>query len=199
MTLKKNRRFFTLIEIMIVLAIISMVAGVVGFNIVKMRRDQQFRSGVSLVQQKLQAALETMLIHNENVKIVFEQEGSVLKTTMESETPTNRGLGRILNANPNIEGIKSAAWVTAEEERYIGKITLVFSAIAHAIPKGTIILSGYDSINTQGPLRKTIVLNGYPHSIKVTDDEMFEDKEIEREKFYPRQVREMREADAQKN
>jgi len=152
----------------------------------KMRRDQQFRSAVTVVQQKLQTALETMLIHNENVSVIFEPEQNGIKVTIETETPLTRGLGRMLNRDPLIKGIDQIIWTTPEGDSFAGKVTLEFSAIAHAIPSGTLTL--------KGPITRTIVLKGYPHPFQVTFDEKYEEVNLESEQLYPKEVREMYEA-----
>lgn len=180
-----RKKFFTMVEMLIVMAILSVVAGAVGFNMLNMRRQQQFVSGTALVEQKLQAALETMLIHHNNVRVIFDREGGKLKLTAESETPLERGMGRLLETNPVIEGIGEAVWRPYDQDAASGKAILVFSAMANAIPKGTLTLYGTDSSQ-----KKTVVLKGYPHPIKVTDDGFYEDSEAPKsEEHYPREVR----------
>lgn len=192
----KSRRFFTLVEVLIVIALIAVVAGVVGFNIVRMRQDQQFRSGAALVQQKLQAALETMLIHNENMEVILEEKPEGLLVIVKAETPLERGLGRFLNRNPIVKGIHSIGWITPEGRTYSGKAILEFSAISHTTSQGTLILSGYESLNETGPLRKALILQGFPHPIQGRKDQLFVEEKMDSELFYPRQVREMWEANA---
>jgi len=184
----QSRRFVTLIELMIVMALIAVIMGVVGFNVVKMRRDQQFRSAVTVVQQKLQTALETMLIHNDTVRVVLQQEERGLNINLKTDTPFTKGLGRLLNRDPLIKGIDSFSWAPAEGEVYRGPTTLEFSSIARAIPKGTLTLFGPDS------LKRTIVLNGYPHPFKATLDDEYQELDLDSEKEYPRGVRDMWEA-----
>jgi len=181
----RNRRFVTLVELMIVMTLIVLIAGAVGFNVVKMRRDQQFRSAVSVVQQKLQTALETMLIHNETVRVVFQPQARGLNVQLETETPLTRGLGRLINRDPLVKGITSYSWTPEGGDAYRGQSTLEFSSIAHAIPKGTLTFYGPDS------LKRTIVLHGYLHPFRVTLEAQYEDTGLESEKFYPRKVRDM--------
>ncbi len=165
-----RKKFFTMVEMLIVMAILSVVAGAVGFNMLKMRRQQQFVSGVSLVEQKLQAALETMLIHHNNVRVIFDRDKGRLKLTAESETPLERGMGRLLKTNPVIEGVSEAVWRPHDQDVASGKAILVFSAMANAIPKGTLTLYGTDPSQ-----KKTVVLKGYPHPIKAADEGFYEE------------------------
>lgn len=191
---KGAKRPVTLLELMIVMMLIVLAAGVIGFNTVRMRRDQQFRSGMQVVQQKLQTALETMLIHNENVDVVFERVPEGLKVLIETESDVQKGLGRLLNSSPLVQGIGSFSWDAADGVTTSGKTTLRFSAIAHATPKGTLTFSGYPDIRTTGPLKRTIVLRGYPHPFQVTTGERFEEDALDSEEMYPREIRALWEA-----
>ncbi len=176
-----------MVEVLIVLAILTLVAGAAGYNVLKMRQQQQFQAGTVRVEQKLQAALETMLIHHNNVRVVFDGEGKKLKVTAETETPLERGIAKLLVANPVIEGVSRSVWEPYGGQRPSGKPILFFSAASGAIPKGTLYLLGRDASD-----RKSIVLKGYPHPIKVTDDEVYEPgEEFASEDMYPKEVRQL--------
>ncbi len=123
-------------EMLIVLAILTLVAGAAGYNVLKMRQQQQFQAGTVLVEQKLQAALETMLIHHNNVRVIFDTEGNKLKVTAETETPLEKGMGKLLIANPVIEGVRQAVWEPYGSQRPSGKPILVLFRGSGSYSKG---------------------------------------------------------------
>jgi len=184
----RRKRPVTLLEMLVVMALIALIVGAVSFNVVKMRRSQQFRSAMTVVQQKLQAALETMLIHNETVQVVIQPVQKGLKIDIDTEIPLTKGLGRLLNRDPLVKGIDSYSWIPAEGRPTRGQSTLVFSPIAKAIPKGTLTFFG------PGSLKRTIVLKGYPHPFRVTEEEQFEESTLDSETLYPKEVRNLWEA-----
>jgi len=183
-----RKRPVTLLELLIVMTLIVLIVGAVSFNVLKMRQDQQFRSAMTVVQQRLQAALETMLIHNETVRVVIQPSKEGLRIDIDTEIPLTKGLGRLLNRDPMVKGIVSFSWEPADGRMTKGQSTLVFSPIAQAIPQGTLTFYG------PGTLKRTIVLKGYPHPFRVTDDDRYEESPLDSEALYPKEVRSLWEA-----
>lgn len=67
-----KKRWLTLVEIMIVMALISIVGGVLAFGIRQITREQCFRTEVSQVLNTLRLAQQIMLILNTDVHVVFK-------------------------------------------------------------------------------------------------------------------------------
>lgn len=67
-------RYFTLLEILIVLLILSVVAGLIGFNATKMMREQRFKSAVEWINDKIQTATNIMSVFNSDITLILEHD-----------------------------------------------------------------------------------------------------------------------------
>lgn len=68
-----KRRCFTLLEMLLVLGLLSLVAGLIGMNIGKAVREQRFRTEVDIVVNQLRLAQDLMLIFRGDVAVKFEK------------------------------------------------------------------------------------------------------------------------------
>lgn len=73
-----KRRYMTILELLLVFAIVSGIAGFIGINVSKAVNEQRFRSEVELVLNELRLAQDLMLTFNGNVhmKIVVSKDKS---------------------------------------------------------------------------------------------------------------------------
>ena len=157
-----RRSAFTLLELLIVMALIAMVAGVVGINIVTAVREQRFRSEVNLVVDKLRLAQDLMLIMGIGASVKFEvvpgSRGISMK--LETQMPLPGYWDTIVKASQlpltsihriQIEGI--------EKE---GKLEVRFLSEEAGITKGILRLSTSQRDDDLGALTEYICLPGYP-------------------------------------
>ena len=79
---------FTLLEILLVLSLIALIAGLVGISVHKMYISQRFRNEVSLVVDQLRLAQDMMLILDTDVHVIFSEDkaGNYNTIKIESET-----------------------------------------------------------------------------------------------------------------
>lgn len=69
-----RRLYYTLFEILIVISVLALVAGLVSINIRKALHEQNFRSEVELVVNKLRVAQDLMLIFRGEVKVLIKKD-----------------------------------------------------------------------------------------------------------------------------
>ena len=83
-----RRHFITLLELLIVIAILALVSGVIGVNIKKALLDQRFRMEVGMILDELRLAQDLMLILSTDVHVKFSQdkEKKGIKYWLELET-----------------------------------------------------------------------------------------------------------------
>ncbi|MBA3958194.1 MAG: type II secretion system protein [Parachlamydiaceae bacterium] len=96
--MKIKRRHVTLLEILLVLAILGIVGGIMGINIRKALHEQRFKSEVEVLINQLRLAQELMLIFNGDLYLTLDaaQDGIVSKINLEqplaSWTPPQKSL-----------------------------------------------------------------------------------------------------------
>lgn len=69
----KNNRGFTLVEVMVVLAIMAVLTGMIGLSI-SMLTSQRLKSAVSDTKSLMQSA-QTVAMSKDNCTVTFEQDG----------------------------------------------------------------------------------------------------------------------------
>jgi len=82
---------FTLVEVLIAMALLAVVGGVVALNVRKAILQQRFRSDVSLVVHTLRLAQQLMLVFNTDVKVRFWP------------LPDQRGFGYLLDFEDKLD------------------------------------------------------------------------------------------------
>ncbi|QLH36565.1 MAG: type II secretion system protein [Parachlamydiaceae bacterium] len=73
----KSKRFFTLIELLIVLMVLALASGVIGFSVHRALREQRFKTEVELVADSLRLAQNLMLIMNADVHVTFKADEKI--------------------------------------------------------------------------------------------------------------------------
>jgi prepilin-type N-terminal cleavage/methylation domain-containing protein len=89
----KKRLAFTLLEILIVIAILGLIAGLIGVNMYKVKRQQGFLKEVDLIVDKLRLAQDLMLIFHGDVHVLFvkrtDNQGLDLILKFDHEIPNS--------------------------------------------------------------------------------------------------------------
>jgi len=191
MTLRKS--YITLVELLIVLSLIALVAGAVGWNIAGMQRQEKFYAAVGQVVDKLHAAQELMLIYNDDVTVEIQKQrdGSYL-IGLKTGSPMTTRLGNLITAATAVEGLGSVAFSTENRLLETDRLELKYAAVGHRTPEGTLILSAYPTITAEGPLRTMIYLTGYPLPITPNKNPVdVQETLTESEELYPQEVRDV--------
>jgi len=163
----KNKLQFTLIELLIVLTIIALIAGVVGINIQKALRDQRFKSEVSAFVDRLRLAQDMMLIVDADVhfKIEANDTEKVIKYWIETNKPFSKSF------DPYIKKVCSLK-TTHHVSHALGKdgiIDLKFLSKGSVMSSGNIQLFSGIKNDPTSLLGSNIMLNGYPSPIYSTE------------------------------
>lgn len=89
--MKIKRRYLTLVEMLIVIGLLTLIAGVVGIKVNKILHEQRFRSEVSQIVDQLRLAQDLMLIFDSNVHLKFNHtdEGLEYGITFDNPLPNN--------------------------------------------------------------------------------------------------------------
>lgn len=166
------RRYVTLIETVIALAILGLVATVIGINVSKAMQDQRFRTEVALVVDQLRLAQNLMIILNEDVKVHFKEESGQIHYGLSFQCPKKTGWDKELTRKPQpLKAIRTVAFNGTGEEKGPGSLTLNFLSSGMVMSSGTLTLS--TAKGTESKDMRYVNLPGYPHPITA---EAHEDK-----------------------
>ncbi len=169
-----KRLCFTFLELLIVIAILSLIAGFVGINIRKAVSEQNFRSEVELVVNQLRQAQDLMLIFRGEVIVKFTvlPDGKGLSSVLEFEAkmPANwdRETKRVhklkyihgLNFQDQMVPVGSSS--DKDEEN---TLEIKFFSNGSTMSKGIIELSNSSNPDMPEAITRYINLPGYPSNI----------------------------------
>lgn len=170
-----NRRLpVTLLELIIVIAILAMVSGIVGVSINKALVDQRFRSEVGMIVDEMRLAQDLMLILGTDVRVVFQEtknhEGIEFWLDMDTMLSNNiqRELTKRIHKLKVIKGVFFSDELLTEVHE--GKMDVKFLSNGAVMSKGIMRLASSDSEQSQkGILENYICLPGYPKPIKSSE------------------------------
>lgn len=175
MTMVKCRRLHvTLIELLLVISILLMVAGLVGFNIRRAFFEQRFRAEVSAVVDTLRLAQDLMLLLNSDAHVLFADDpAGGIKYWIEVDKPLsgnwNRELGR---KRPNLRTIHLVELDDKVSAISIkDKLDIMFLSGGLVMSKGVLRLFSDDYKNRDGVLKSFVCLPGYPKPIESSNVE----------------------------
>ncbi len=158
------RRYLSLIELMVVIAIISLVAGIVGINISKSVQEQRFRSEVTQITDKLRLAQNLMLLLNEDVKVHFSNVEGGIKYWLSFQCPLDSGWDReITRPPPILTNIRRISFDGIGKEDSSDGFALNFLSAGMVMSQGVLMLEtgeGRSYID-----QKYITLPGFPAPI----------------------------------
>ncbi|WP_213156918.1 type II secretion system protein [Parachlamydia sp. AcF125] len=186
----KRLSYFTLVEVLIVLAILSIVTVAIGININKALEEQRFRTEVETIVNELRIAQDLMLILQADVTVKFLQGNDGITFTLETESQATRNwMNEILRVKPVFKTIRG---ISFKDELDLpvteGAISLHFLSKGTIMSRGILRLSNSsDAVNVPSWAQVRVInLYGYPHPIASSapssHDPIFlpnEDKAIE--------------------
>lgn len=179
---------FTLLEMLIVMALIAMTAGLIGFKVADLLEQQRFRTGVDQIVDKLATAQNLMLIFQTDVTVQFEEgaKGEQL-CHVDCDYPLSPVLVKLLNQDQVLKGIKRVSFKSKDSTGDVS--CLKFSSLRSQLPEGTLLLSGYSDLHQEGPMYRELVLSGQmsPIALKPKPDTAF--KKPESAVVYPSDLR----------
>ena len=168
-------RFVTLIELLIVIAILSVATGSISLGIYKAVREQQFQSEVSQVLDRVRLAQDLMLVRNTDVSIKFKtsEDGNEILYWLEFD---QQGSEKWLRESQRVP--KTLKWVQyvdfqdmAEMEPVNGSAEIRFFSGGAVMSQGDLRLSTSRNDDLKGALTRYISLPGYPSMIISKQEE----------------------------
>lgn len=168
-----HRRAITLIEVLIVISILSLVAGIAAVGLNKAIFDQRFRTEVSMIVDSLRMAQDLMLVLGTDVHVHFAEENNEgIKYWIELETTLPKNVEReVLRKRPLLKAIKGvflADKLLAETQE--SHLDVKFLSNGAVMSKGIMRLASSSDENVpKGTLESFICLAGYPNPIASRD------------------------------
>lgn len=169
---------FTLVELLLVISILLMVAGLVGFNIRRAFFEQRFRAEVSAVVDTLRLAQDLMLLLNSDAHVLFADDpAGGIRYWIEVEKPlSGKGWDRelmrkrpILKAIHLVEMDDRVSAIKVKEQ-----LDIMFLSGGSVMSKGILRLFSSDEKEREGVLKSYICLPGYPNPIVSSNTEIKE-------------------------
>lgn len=173
----KKRKHFTLVELLLVISILLMVAGLVGYNIRRAFFEQRFRAEVSAVVDTLRLAQDLMLLLNSDAHVLFADDpAGGIRYWIEVEKQLSGNWDRELKRKrPNLKAIHLVEMddrVSAIKIK--DKLDLMFLSGGSVMSKGVLRLFTSDEKEREGVLKSYICLPGYPNPIVSSSAEIKE-------------------------
>lgn len=184
-----KKKFITLLELLIVIAILALTTGVVGFSINRALREQHFKTEVELVVDYLRLAQNLMIIMNADVHVIFEtaENGSSNLIRLQVDNSVDDALLKLVTEKPKrldhihfIDFHRGKEMGTSER----GKAELKFFSKGSVMSNVLIRLGTNEERTDLGALQRYICLPGYPKPIYSTmnaedDPSCHEEKQLE--------------------
>lgn len=163
-----QRRWLTFIEMVVVMAILSLVAGVIGINIGRSMQEQRFRTEVAQIMDKLRLAQNLMLILNDDIKVHFTKVEDGIKCSLTFQcSPMNKGWGKELSRPQLLTAVRRVDFKGLGEDLGKGDFALEFLSGGMVMSQGILKLStGSNRLYSD---RRYVCLPGYPASIVTVD------------------------------
>ena len=195
--MKSVRRTFTLIEMMIVFALISVIAVVVGVNIQQLLAEQRFKTSAASLLDRFQMAQQLMIILDSDVKVqISKDRDGIWKAIVSVEKNLSGAMKEALEKNPELTNVQSIGFFDPNGRLIDDEILIQFSSLTQTISRGVLVLSAYDTIDEEGPLRRMITFTGIPRPLQLSERAEVNRSEqeyfIESDELYPAKVREER-------
>lgn len=150
-SIRKNKRFFTLLELLLVIFLCTIVLGSLGMGLPKLLRKERFDKEVELLMEKISLGTDVMLEYDTDLLLNFLPSESGVECVFSSSKPLPEKTMRTLNSQRMLSHIK-----------YVSPQTLLYSHAEVKIPKGELSVRGEKSAK--------ITLPGYPKQIVKGDN-----------------------------
>lgn len=169
-----RRLYVTLLELLIVMVVVALVAGIMAIGIDKALLDQRFRNEVSMIVDDLRLAQELMMIVGADVHLVFkaQESGEGIQYLIKTEAQMTESIQRILiNKKRELKTIHGVFFKDElERSNAPGEIDVKFISKGIVMSKGImrLALSSKEELQGNG-LENFICLPGYPQLIVSKD------------------------------
>jgi hypothetical protein len=169
-----RRLYFTMLELLVVISILSLIGGTIGINIAKSVREQYFRTEVSQVVDQLRLAQDLMLIFHTDVFVKFSHKSGTDSFRCELEFPVAKPkmseswLNELQRKRKNLTYTRSITFQTIDGSDDYGEmdeLVIAFMSGGSKMSKGFLRLSTSRDPKSLGALERFITLPGFPSPI----------------------------------
>lgn len=174
--MKKQKRPFTLVEMLIVTLLLCVAAGAIGFNIVKMIKEQRFKSAVEWVSDRLQTAQNFSSVFKSDIFVTMELDSDRIFCRINSEKNLPKNLVDLLENEVGINGIKSFIFEDKRGYKQTNRAEIKFTNKTHSVTPGTITFSADEDPYSNGSLNKKLSLQAV-------------EEQNQSEELYPKEIR----------
>lgn len=171
----KSKKCFTLVELLLVVSILLMVAGMVGYNIRRAFFEQRFRAEVAAVVDTLRLAQDLMLLLNSDAHVLFADDpAGGIRYWIEVEKQLSGSWDRELKRKrPNLKTIHLVEMDDRVSEIKVkDKLDIMFLSGGSVMSKGVLRLFTSDEKERDGVLKSYVCLPGYPRPIESSSREI---------------------------
>ncbi len=166
-----QQRLMTFMEMMVVLAIISLIGGIAVVNINKAMYEQRFRTEVAAIVNQMRLAQNLMLILDQDVAVNFRSHGEKnIDYWLEMQCPAVKGWDKELTRRPPaLTSVRVVEFDADEDEskKIEGELNLKFMSGGTVMSRGVLRLSTADESNKKNALERYVCLPGYPAPISA--------------------------------
>jgi prepilin-type N-terminal cleavage/methylation domain-containing protein len=157
--LNLRRRSFSLLELMVVIAIIALTTPLMGVGIYRALKKEQFEAASRELAIQLGQAQQTMLYADRDmlVELIPGPDGVLCQLIR----PSIAGMGTPVGEPRLLKGVEQLLW---NGQRLSGSLLLPFYSGGREMPRGEIAVMRDKEV-------RTVRLLGYPHPIQVENGE----------------------------
>jgi type II secretory pathway pseudopilin PulG len=163
-----RRLHFTLMELMVILFIMGMGAGLTGIKIKEVYAEQRYLSEIQQVASHLQMAQDLVLIMQKDVTFeILRDSAGIITYKLKVDTPLPVGWGKIVQKQYVLKSVGRIDFEGESTQNEAG-IVLKFLSRGMAMSRGRLIFSktGSQPSSTQKDGRHQITLLGCPQFIE---------------------------------
>lgn len=183
-----KRLHFTLLEVLLVLAILGIIGGFIAINVKDSLYEQRFRNEVELVVDKLRLAQELMLIFDGDVhfKLASAKDNKSFEYGLTFDHAMPNRWSNNLQKTSHLTSIHNVNFPTDPNDKSEG-LDIKFLSGGSVMSRGIFRLS---SAAADGPnvLTRYICLSGYPSPIFSTIKELKEEDCISKDPTFDLQL-----------
>lgn len=164
---------FTLLEMLLVFALVLMTAGVIGYHVRQAYQKSKFDGEVSTVVNQLRLAQDLMIVLDGDIHLKFKAQSDGIEYWMESEKELPNEWAYLMKPKdpkkPN-KRLKTIRLVGLDPSQESAELDLCFLSGGTHMSKGLLTLSNDSNPQSDTALKRYIHLSGSPQPIVDVKD-----------------------------
>ena len=159
-----RRRAFTLVELLIVIAILSLTAGVIGVNIRGFLLQQRVLDEMGQVQSQLKIAQELMMMANLDSEVQIQKTGEGFLVEILPKSSTTQMVKPLLKQpSKSLSALDQISFENAADDSLaVDRISLKFFSKGFVMSRGVLTIKA-------GNISRSIILSGSPGPLSLIE------------------------------